>query len=117
MQIEPILNLFKNINPIPHQFRIVVKIHEDDNYEINSIGEITEDSETNTIHVYVNVKDFNDGGKEESIELGDLNITAGHKNVHVHLVDTTESNAGEGITSTESAQQESRPVTKDQLPD
>jgi len=117
MQIEPILELFENTTPIPNEFRVVVKIPNEENYEIDFVGAISEDSETKTFHVDVNIADYNDGDKELSIELGDLDASTINKYVRVHLIYEGETNSGEGIASTEAAQQESRPVTKDQLPD
>lgn len=117
MEIEPILKLFENTYPIPHLFRVLVEIPSEDNYEILSYGDITEDTSTNTFHIDVTIQPYNDGNKQVNIELGDLDAVTVHKDVHVHLQDSSASEAGEGVTNTESAQQESRPVSKDQLPD
>ena len=116
MEIIPNLSLFVDVNETPDYYWMDVEIPDQHNYEIVSHGEIVENTTTNTFHVDVNIQPLVNGEKKLEVLLGDLNAVSTSKIVQVNLVSTTESNSGTGTVSTESAEQDSRPISESQLP-
>ena len=117
MEIIPNLFLFVDENENPDYYWMDVEIPSNENYEIVSHGEIIEDVSTDTFHVDVTIQPLADGEKKIEVLLEDLNAGSTPKTIQVNLVSTTESGSGTGTVSTESAEQDSRPITGDQLPD
>lgn len=115
MVIEPNVTLFVDDNENPDYYWAQVEISS--GYEIVSYGDIEEDSIENTFHVDVEISPFVSGQQTIEILFGDLDAESTEKFIHIHLVDSTEVASGEGVKSTEEAQQETRPIDLNNLPD
>lgn len=110
MNFEPEVDFKKDITETPDFYWAEVRIPDNENFEILSYEEKVEDEEPNTYRVDINIQPLENGSKTINAMVGDLDAASVEKFVRFNLVDSSESATGDKTVSTESAEQESRPI-------
>lgn len=82
-----------------------------ENHKILSHGTVPEEANCDgEAHVDVNVDTPDNGAQTIEIIFGELDIDHEEGEIHVHLLDTSQTEVGGGVVITEDAQETTRPI-------